>query len=128
MLILTKYIIICFGIFLIGAGILMLLNPKKARRTLQKAGSTIFINYAEITIRMIPAASLIIYSDYSRFPLQLKVFGWFMLLTSFVLYFIPRKMHHNFSLQAAAILKPLYFQIISPFSLLFGGVVIYSVI
>lgn len=128
MLLMSKWIIIAFGIFLTGAGFLMLFAPKKANAILRKAGSTNFINYAEITIRIIPAVSLILYSDYSKYPLPFKIFGWFMLATSLVLYFVPREMHHNFSLRCADILKPLYFQLISPFSVLFGIVIIYCVL
>ena len=60
---------------------LMLFQPKKARAALRKAGSTNFINYAEITIRMMPATALIVYSDSSLFPEEFKIFGWFMLIT-----------------------------------------------
>ena len=54
----SKFIIIVFGLFFIGCGGLMLLNPVKAREILRKAGSTNFINYAEITLRMVLAISL----------------------------------------------------------------------
>ena len=126
MIIVAKYMVIVFGVFLIGAGFLMLLMPEKVRSILRKAGSTNVINYAEITIRIIPAASMILYSDFSKYPMPFKFFGWFMLATSMVLYFIPRKMHHNFSVTSAGILKPLYFQLISPFSALFGWAIIYN--
>jgi len=128
MIIAAKYIIIAFGLFFIFIGLLMLLKPKTARATLRKAGSTNFINYAEITIRMIPATALILYADLSIFPEVFKVFGWFMLGTSFFLYFVPKKLHHNFSNKAADILKPLYFQLISPFSFMIGAIIIYCVI
>jgi hypothetical protein len=105
----------------------MLFAPKKARETLRKAGSTNFINYGEITLRMIPAIGLIIYADYSKYPDVFKLFGWFMLGTSTILYFVPRRLHHAYSLKSADILKPLYFQLISPFAFLFGSVVIYCV-
>jgi uncharacterized membrane protein YfcA len=120
MILIAKWLVILFGAFLIGAGLLMLLAPEKARSTLRKAGSTNFINYAEITIRIIPAAAMILYSDFSRYPMPFKFFGWFMLGTSLVLYFVPKQMHHSFSLRAADILKPFYFQLISPISILFG--------
>ncbi len=106
---------------------LMLFKPKTARATLRKAGSTNIINYAEITIRMIPATALIVYADLSKFPEVFTVFGWFMITTSFVLYFVPKKLHNNFSNKAADVLKPLYFQLISPFSFAIGAVIIYSV-
>lgn len=124
----AKYIIILFGLFLILVGFLMLVKPTEARNILRKAGSTNFINYAEISLRIIPAISMIIYSDFTKYPQPFKIFGWFMFATSIVLFFIPRKSHHSFSLKSADILKPLYFQLISPFSVLFGSAIIYSVI
>lgn len=126
-IIIAKWIIILFGIFFISTGLIMLFIPKKVRQILRKAGSTNFINYAEITIRMIPATGLILYSDFSKFPHFFKIFGWFMLVTSLVLYFVPRQTHHNYSLKCAEIIKPLYFQLISPFAILIGIVLIYSV-
>lgn len=123
----AKWTVIFFGIFLILVGLLMLFKPAKARQTLQKAGSTNFINYAEITLRMIPAAGMILYADFSKYPLYFTVFGWFMLITSAILYFVPRHLHHQFSLKAADMLKPFYFQLIAPFSCLFGATLIHAV-
>lgn len=122
-----KVIVILFGIFFISVALLMFFRPKTARATLRKAGSTNFINYAEITLRMIPAIGLILVADHSKFPELFKIFGCLMLLTSFVLYFIPRKLHHNFSNKSADILEPFYFQLISPFALFIGILIIYFV-
>lgn len=126
-IIIAKWTVIVFGIFLIYSGFIMLFAPEKARRIVRKAGSTNFINYAEITIRMIPAAGLILAADFSKYPEFFKVLGWFMLATSLVLYFVPRRLHHSYSLKSAEILKPLYFQLISPFAFLFGAALIYAV-
>ncbi len=123
----AKWTIIFFGLFLIFVSLVMLFAPQKARQILRKAGSSNLINYTEITLRMIPATALILYADLSKFPEYLSILGWFMLATSFLLYFVPRKMHHAFSLQCAHILKPFYFQLISPFSFLFGAILIYAV-
>lgn len=106
----------------------MLFAPMKVQQIIGKAGSTNFINYAEITIRLIPAAALVIYSDLSRYPDLFKVFGWFMITTSFVLYFIPPKMHHAFSVKSSKILKPFYLKVISPFSMFIGIFIIYCVL
>jgi uncharacterized membrane protein YfcA len=124
----AKWIVVLFGVFIICVGLVMLLTPTKARETLKKAGSTNFINYAEITIRMIPAIGLILYSDFSRYPEAFKILGWFMLGSSLILYFVPRKLHHDYSLKCAEILTPLYFRLISPFSFLFGATIIYCVL
>ncbi len=123
----SKYVIIFFGAFIVFIGFVMLLNPNKARNTLRKAGSTNFINYSEITIRLIPAIALILYSDFSKFPESFKIFGWIMLVTPVFLYTIPRKKHHKFSMKSADYLKPIYFQLISPFAFLFGGLILYNV-
>src|SRR5690606_18822107 len=125
MITLAKWIVILFGVFFMFAGIIMLFKPKIARATLQKAGSTNFINYAEITIRMIPAIAFISYAEYSKFPEVFTIVGWFMVITSLVLYAIPRQLHHRFSLKSAQILLPLYLQIIAPFSMFIGILIIY---
>ena len=122
----SKWVVVFFGIFIIFIGFVMLIDPIKARDTLRKAGSTNFINYAEITIRLIPALALILYSNYSKFPEAFKIFGWIMLITSLILYFVPRKLHHKFSMKSADILKPIYFRLISPFAFIFGILIIYN--
>jgi uncharacterized membrane protein YfcA len=128
MITLAKWTIILFGVFILSVGFLMLFAPEKARATLRKAGSTNFINYAEITIRMIPAIAMIVYADLSRYPDVFKLFGWFMLGTSLVLYVVPRQLHHNFSLQSATILTPMYVRLLAPLAFLFGAAIIYCVL
>jgi len=58
----AKWVVVLFGIFIIFVGFMMLFKPNKARTTLRKAGSTNFINYVEITIRIIPAIAMILYA------------------------------------------------------------------
>ena len=123
----AKWIVIMFGIFIISTGFIMLFNPKKARMALRKFASTNFINYTEITIRLVVGIALILYSDFCKFPESFKIFGWFMLITALILYCVPRKVHHKFSTKSADIIKPIYFRFISPFAFLFGGLIIYNV-
>ncbi|WP_299390774.1 hypothetical protein [uncultured Gelidibacter sp.] len=128
MVLFAKFILILFGLFLIGVGFLMLLKPEIARGLLNKAASTTIINYTEIGLRMVPAIALIIYAAHSKYPMALSIIGWFMALTSVVLFLIPRQWHYNYSQKWTRMLKPLYFQIISPFSILLGALLIYSII
>ena len=123
----AKWILFLFGIYIILAGFIMLLKPVKAREILRKAGSTNFINYAEISVRMLVSAAFIGYSEHAKYPDIFHLAGWFMLITSFILYLIPRKMHHSFSLKSAEILKPVYFQIISLFVFAIGLIILYIV-
>ncbi len=122
----AKWTVFCFGLFFVVVGLVMLLKPRTARAVLRKAGSTNFINYAEITLRMIPAAGLILYAGLSKYPVIFHYSGWFMLGTSLVLYFVPRQLHHAFSTKAADFLKPVYFQLIAPFAILIGFLIMDS--
>ncbi len=123
----AKWVLFLFGIYIVLAGFVMLLKPVKAREILRKAGSTNFINYAEISVRMLVSAAFIVYSEHAKYPDIFNIAGWFMLITSFILYLVPRKMHHSFSLKSAEILKPVYFQIISPFAFAIGLIILYNV-
>ena len=124
----AKWTVIAFGIFIILVGFLMLFRPKKVIQILRKMASTNLINYTEITLRLIPASAMIIYADFATYPNIFRFYGWIMLITTLVLFFIPRTIHHNFSLKIADNFKPFYFQLISPFSFLIGTFLIYAVI
>ncbi len=124
----AKYTVILFAVFLIGVGFLMLIKPEKARHYLRKAASTNLINYTEITIRMIPAAAMVICAEISKFPEFFKLMGWFMIATSVVLYFVPRRLHHRYALYCADMLTPNYIRLASPFSMFLGGALIYAIV
>ncbi|NER11687.1 hypothetical protein SAMN06265375_10566 [Muriicola jejuensis] len=117
-----------FGLFLIAVGFVMLLFPRVAWNILKKAGSTPLINYGELTLRMIPAAGLILYAGESRFPMVFEWLGWFMIGSSLVLMLLPRRWHHAYALRCAALLPPPVIRLISPFSFAFGGFILYAVL
>ena len=123
----SKWLVTIFGLFIILAGVVMLFNPLKALKTLRKFASTNFINYTEISLRLLVGITLILYDDLCRFPGVFKVFGWFMAVTALILYCVPRKLHHKFSVRSADIIKPIYFRFISPFAFLLGGFILYNV-
>lgn len=120
------YIVLLFGAFFIFCGTLMLLAPERARNTIRKAGSTNLINYGEISIRMIPAAAMVVLADFSKFPAPFEIMGWFMLATSLVLFFVPPKLHNAFSNKGADKLNPLLIRILSPIAVTAGLLVIYN--
>jgi uncharacterized membrane protein YfcA len=127
MITIAKWLILLFASFIIFVGFMMLFAPKKARAILRKAGSTVFINYAEITLRLFPAVAMIVYADFAKFPIVFKAFGWFMIATSLVLYMVPRKTHHHFAMKSADRLSPIYIQLISPIAFLIGGLIIFNI-
>jgi hypothetical protein len=122
----AQVITLLFGMFFIGCGCLMLIVPTRARNIIRKAGSTKLINYGEITVRMIPAAAMVIAAEASKFPEPFKIMGWFMLGTSLVLFFIPPKLHNAFANKGADRLSPLMLRLIAPLALGIGGLIIYN--
>lgn len=127
MIIAAKWVVILFGIFFIVVGILMFTSTQKIILIIKKAGTTNWINYSEITIRMIPAAGLIIYSNHSLFPILFKIMGWFMIATSLVLFFVSKEKHHKFANKYVGLIKPDYFKILAPITILIGCFFIYAV-
>lgn len=124
----AKLIILLFGGFIIAVSFHMLFTPKKARLMLQKAGSTNFINYGKITFRLIISIALVTYSANTKFPEAFSIFGWFMSVTALLLYLVPKKLHHAFSMKCANLIKPLALQLLAPFALLLGVFIIYSTV
>lgn len=126
MMVLAKCIVSIFGIFIIFAGFLMLFTPIKSRFILRKFASTVFINYFEITLRLIIGIALVYTSYFSKYPEAFSLLGKFMIITSIILYCVPRKLHHQFSNRCADFIKPIYFRFISPFAFIFGGLILYN--
>jgi len=127
MVLIAKYIILLFALFILSVGFLMLYDPNKARHILRKAGSTPLINYTELSLRMVPAFSMVMYAEYAHFPLFFSLLGYFMIATSVILMIIPRQWHHQYALQCAEILQPMYVRFMSIPSFIFGAVLIYNV-
>jgi uncharacterized membrane protein YfcA len=126
LIIVVKWIVLLFGGFILFVAMLMLFTPKKARAMLRKAGSTIGINYGELTLRLFIGIALVVYAANAKFPEAFSVFGWFMIITALLLFLVPKKLHHAFSIKSADLLKPFYVRLLSPFAMLLGGSIIYN--
>ncbi|QBA64969.1 hypothetical protein [Muriicola soli] len=126
MILLSQILVVFFGIFLITVGFLMLLTPNRIWRILNKAASTPLIHFGELSLRMIPAAGLIIYAPHSTFPDILQILGWFMLATSIILMLLPRAWHYAYAQKCANMLSPYTIRLIAPLSFAFGGFVLFA--
>lgn len=124
----SKVIIICFGLFLIYSGFLMFINPEKARVIIGKAGSTIVINYGELIIRLVLGISFVISAEANAYEKYFTIFGYFLIISAVILMLTPMKTHHKFSTKAAETLKPIYLRICAPFSVSFGILILIAII
>jgi uncharacterized membrane protein YfcA len=125
--VIAKYLIVLFVLFLVYAGFLMFFKPEKVRTIIGKAGSTYFINYTELGIRLIIGIAFLISSLFSIYELQFKVIGYFLMISALLLMLVPIKTHNNFAKNAAEKLKPIYLKICAPFAILFGFLVLYAI-
>ena len=124
----AQWLVILSGIWLIAVSILMFVSPQTALRHLSKMASTNFINYLEITLRMIWGIALVQYAKFSQFPEVLRSFGLLVVITSAVLFFIPRKWHARYAVWWSNKLAPPFVRIASSLSLVLGVFLIYSVV
>ena len=123
----SKYIIICFGLFLIYSGFLMFINPEKARAIIGKAGSTFAINYGELIIRLLLGISFVISAGVNAYQQYFTIFGYFLIISAVILMLTSMKTHHKFSTKAAETLKPIYLRICAPFSIGFGILILLAI-
>mgnify|MGYP006142037163 FL=1 len=123
----SKGIIICFGVFLIYSGFLMFLNPEKARAIIGKAGSTFVINYGELVTRLVLGICFVICAKMNAYEQYFSIFGYFLIISAVILMLTPMKTHHKFSTKAAEALKPIYLRICAPFSIAFGLLILVAI-
>lgn len=119
------FVILIFGIFLIYAGFLMFFKPEKVRMIIAKAGSTYFINYAELLIRMLLGFCFLLASKHSLYEYYTDILGCFLIVSAALLMLLPIKKHNQFSRKASEFLKPNFLKLTAPLSIFFGVIIIY---
>ena len=127
MFIISHFIVVLFGVFLIFAGFLMIFNPEKTKEIISKAGSTYLINYTELGIRLILGMAFYCISLMSIYKFYFKSIGIFLIVTSLLLMCLPINLHNKFSRNAANKLKPIYLKIVAPFSIFFGVLLLFAI-
>lgn len=128
MLLFAKWIIIASAVWLIAVGVLMLINPLKSLHYLRQAGSTLVINYLELSLRLLWGLALVTYAEHSINPTGFDILGSFVVVSSIALMLIPRRWHSRYAVMCAEKLKPVTVRLIAPFSLLFGSYLLYAVL
>ncbi|MGK2863142.1 MAG: hypothetical protein ACSLE0_14505 [Chitinophagaceae bacterium] len=73
--IISKWIIIFSGIWLLVVSIIMLTRPASAIKILKNAASTNLVNYSELGLRGIWGIALLLYSSHSLFPAFFHALG-----------------------------------------------------
>ena len=124
----AQWTIILAGVWLIAVAALMAASPRRALYYLAMAASTDFINYTEITLRLVAGAALVVYADHTRAPEIFRIAGWFIAATSAMLYVVPRRWHARYAVWWSRKLGPILVRSMAPFSMAAGGLLIYAVL
>lgn len=105
---------------------MMYFKPENVRAIIAKAGSTYFVNYFELCIRLIVGISFV--NVKSNYETYYCVFGYFLIVSALVLMVVPIGIHNRFSVKAAQFLNPMYLKIAAPIALMAGVFIIYTLL
>jgi hypothetical protein len=114
------------GVWLIGLGVWMFAAPRGALATLAAMGSTARIQFGEMAIRGAVGLLFILAAPAARFSMAITLIGGFLLASAIVLCLLPRRWHAGYSRGWARRFSPLFVRGVAPFSILGGGVLIWS--
>ena len=106
----------------------MLVHPHTALHYIGKFASTTLIHYLELVLRLIFGVSLIFFADLSKSPITLNLFGAFLIGTTAILFFVPRKLHAKLANFFSHKLTVLHMRVGAPFAFGFGSFLIYPVL
>lgn len=124
----ARYGVIAFGLFIILAGVWMLVRPAGCRAILAKMGSTPLIHYGEHAVRALGGLCLIGAASASKAPLILTVAGWFIVVSSIVIALAPRRWHAAYAVWWAERLPLWAYRALAPVSLIGGAALIWVVV
>jgi len=121
------YIILLFGIFVILAGIVLLVRPDYIISHFTKYGDSFNLHFFAVLVRIILGVAFVIGASGSKYPLIMQIFGWLTISAALVLSVIGRE---NFKslIKWTTKITPLFQRLMGFFAILFGCFFIYGVI
>lgn len=112
------------GLWLILVGMVMFILPSRALRALAKFGSTPFLHFSELGLRMVVGFALVVAAPLSSLPDVLVPVGWFVAVSSVVLMMLPRAWHAAYATWWSERISVTAVRCLSPLALLAGGALI----
>ena len=114
------------GLWLIGIGILMLVQPERCLGILRQTASTRGINNREQGLRLLAGLALILRAPVSKLPGLFELAGWFVALSSLALLLLPLRLHAGYAIFWADRLPPVIVRAIGPLSIAAGAGLVYA--
>lgn len=119
-------IVVLAGLYLIVLALLALLAPRRAGRFLLGFAGSAPKHYAELFLRLIVGAALVLHAPHMLLPRIFTLFGWILIVTTAALCLIPWRWHRRFAAHAVPRALP-YLTLIGLASLALGALVVVAV-
>ncbi len=116
-------VVLLLALYFLTLGAVGLFAPAKAKSFLLGFAGSAAKHYAELIIRLIAGASIVLQAPNFLYPRVFSLFGWMIVATTLCLLFIPWKWHRRFAEKAVPIALG-YLPIISIASLVLGFVIL----
>ena len=127
MKILSGFIVVSTGVFLIGMSVVIAAKPMLAQRILKSFASSPRAHYTEQAIRLTVGAAIVVFAPSMLFSNFFMFFGWLLVVTTVGLLLIPWQWHHKFADWAIPLaIRHLKLYAIGTFVL--GSFILYSVL
>ena len=85
------------GVYFIALGLAALFMPETVKRFLRGFASKASYHYAEMSIRLVVGAAMIIAAPRLQYADVFVIFGWILVITSAVLIVLPWRWHLRFA-------------------------------
>ncbi|MET0070123.1 MAG: hypothetical protein ABW096_08775 [Candidatus Thiodiazotropha sp.] len=121
------YIIILFGLLILVAGIIILINPEAMFGLVRDTSDKLSLHVLAVALRLILGILLVSESESSRFPIIIEILGWLSIIAAVALALIGRNNFKRLMSWALSSLKP-YGRIGGALASAFGAFIVYAFI
>ncbi len=84
-------------LYLLSLGVGAIVSPDRTKRFLGTFASSPRVHFAELMLRMLAGASLVLRAPMMQLSEMISAFGWILIGTTIVLAFVPWQLHHRFA-------------------------------
>lgn len=93
----SQWLVVIVGVWLVGLGVFMLIQPRKALGALGQMGGSPAIHIGEMSVRIVAGVAMVYAATASRFPVAITAIGSFLIVSAVVLLVLPRRWHAAYS-------------------------------
>lgn len=92
-------VVVLAGLYLLALGAASLVVPARASRFLLGFAGSRSVHFAELLLRFVTGAALVLHAPRMLLSGAFSIFGWVLLVTTACLLLVPWRWHHRFAQQ-----------------------------